>query len=285
VPTVQIVIDMDGVSPGSPGVARVFDYLYITEPGLVTLSLGDTSGVTSYEWRIVDQPEGASATLSSVTAASPTFTPTAAKPGTYLVECIVNGGEAYGRNAIAFRTSKWGLRKPAAGETNQYDALKGWKPELSDTLDKFDGILIPPTVMALGEYETTGAVERIIGGGIFNGGNLPPGQVAYGMTPKFRLLGLAVDPGTTVVGEVRLYDRGPIAGPPVAGVLRSIGEIDTSKDNNKLLVVDETLIPVPSPSGTNEIHNTARMYEVRDYLSAGGGGIYMWILWVGIVVE
>jgi hypothetical protein len=282
VPTVQIVIDMVGKSPGSPGVARTFYYSDIGS--LVTLSLGDTSGVTSYEWRIVDQPEGASATLSSATVASPTFTPTAAKAGTYLVECIVNGGEAYGRNALAFRTEKWQIRKPAAGETNQFDATKGWKPELNGFLDKFDGVLIPSVVMALGEYENIATTERIIGGGIFNGADLPPGQIPSGMTPKFRLLGLVKDSGPTAIGEVRLYDRGPIAGPPVAGVLRATLQIDTSVDNDKLKVVDLSLEPSSSPSGLGKIYNSARMYEVRDYLSVGGGA-YMWALWVGIVVE
>ncbi len=100
-PTVNIVIDVAGEAAGSPGVSRSFVYSKIDPaPPLVTLSLGDGTGVTSYLWEIVSQPVGASATLSSAVVASPTFTPTASIPGTYLVACTVNVDEEYGRNGL-----------------------------------------------------------------------------------------------------------------------------------------------------------------------------------------
>jgi len=138
-PVVEIVIDVAGEAAGSPGVARSFNYSKIDPtPPLVTLSLGDVTGVISFDWSFVSQPIGAGAVLSSTTVPSPTFTPTVAVSGTYLIQCVVNGGEVTGRNALAFLTEYLSLRKPAPQETTQFSATRGWEVALSDTVDAVD---------------------------------------------------------------------------------------------------------------------------------------------------
>lgn len=140
--TVKIVIDVAGEVAGSPGVARTFDYtkVYPTPP-LVTLSLDDNTGITTYAWEIVAQPEGVAVTLSDPAVPSPTFTPAASIPGTYLVECVVNGGDQEARNGLAFRTENLGLRKPAPGETTQFSSDRGWEIALAKLIDAVDSLL------------------------------------------------------------------------------------------------------------------------------------------------
>lgn len=135
----QIVIDVSGESAGSPGVARSFSYPKISPtPPTVTLSLASVSGITAFYWEILDQPDGASASLSDSSAASPTFVPTANIPGTYLIQCTVNNGSAYARNAVAFLTPYQGIRLPAAGETLEFSATDGWKIALNAALTSLE---------------------------------------------------------------------------------------------------------------------------------------------------
>jgi hypothetical protein len=135
--SIQIVVDVTGESAGTPGVARTFDYTKLGTSPTVTLSLDDTTGVTSYYWEFVDVPVGSSSSLSSSTTAEPTFDPDVV--GTYLVQCTANSGEAYARNAVAFTTQYQGLRKPAAGETNEFDVVSGWRAAIDELFDTADG--------------------------------------------------------------------------------------------------------------------------------------------------
>lgn len=135
--TIQLVVDMSGETPGLPGISRSFAY---AKAGTVcTLSLHDDSGVDSYFWEILDKPTGSTTTLSDDEAAAPTFTPTAAKSGTYLFQCTVNGGQAYARIWLSILTQNRSLRKPAVGETTQGGSA-GWQTAISDLMDAVDGI-------------------------------------------------------------------------------------------------------------------------------------------------
>ncbi len=132
--TVQVVIDVAGEPAGTPGVAREFVFSKVSPtPPLVTLSLASTVGITQFNWEILDQPPGASATLSNPAIASPTFTPTAAIPGTYLIRCTVNAGADYGENAVAWKTKNLSVRIPAVGEQLQF-GVDGWDPALRETI-------------------------------------------------------------------------------------------------------------------------------------------------------
>lgn len=137
-PVIQLIADFPG-SPGAPGVSRTFTYAQLAVPHTITLSLSSSAGITAYEWVLVDRPAGSASVLSDPAVASPTFDPDL--PGTYLVQCTVNGGTAYGRIAVAFTTQVRALRKPAAGETSEYDSARGWMAALEDLFDKFDALV------------------------------------------------------------------------------------------------------------------------------------------------
>lgn len=140
-PTVDIVVDVAGEPSGIPGVARSFTFDKVSPvPPLVTLSLDDNTGITEYAWEIVSQPQGAAVSLSNPAAPSPTFTPAASISGTYLIECVVNGGETYGRSGLAFLTPNLALRKPAPTETKQFSGTRGWEIPLSELIDYVDGL-------------------------------------------------------------------------------------------------------------------------------------------------
>lgn len=130
----SIVID-DGGGPVVGSVER--DNTYIGT--VFTLSNADNTGVLAWEWIIKDKPEGSSATISSATAASPTITPDI--PGTYLIQLrtysdlaatlfddldVEGIGIEYGGTET--------YRIPAAGETNQFDATRGWAAEVNRIL-------------------------------------------------------------------------------------------------------------------------------------------------------
>ena len=125
----EIIISVAAETPGSPGEALEYTFDKIEgSPPLVTLTIDDNSGLTSWLWEILDQPSGASATLSGATTNMATFTPTAYIPGTYLLRCTFNGGASFARNATAWTTKYLCIRIPAAGEELEYGASKGWDP-------------------------------------------------------------------------------------------------------------------------------------------------------------
>ena len=135
----NIVIDVAGEAAGSPGVAREFAYEKIDPtPPLVTLTIDDNSGITQWLWSILDQPDGASATLSNPTTNTATFTPDAAIPGTYLIQCQFNGGASYARNAVAWTTKNLTIRIPAAGEAGEFSTTKGWALALRELIEIVD---------------------------------------------------------------------------------------------------------------------------------------------------
>jgi len=172
----EIVIDVAGEPAGSPGVAREFTFDKIDgSPPLVTLSIDDNSGITQWFWEILSQPEGASAILGTPTASICTFTPTAYKPGTYLIRCTFNAGASYARNGVAWSTRNLAIRIPAVGEEDEFDTDRGWDPALSKlillmdaglggnrqrkVLDYVDNTAAPPTENSGDRYilDNTGA--------------------------------------------------------------------------------------------------------------------------------
>jgi hypothetical protein len=127
---VNIIITVAGQGSGSGGESRSFPYSLISSSPapLVTLSLSDTTGVTSYFWQLLNQPPFATATLSSQSSATPTFTPTVTRWGTYLIRCTImrNGVQEIDEIGLSFRTPNHDLRFPAAGEKTEFDDDDGW---------------------------------------------------------------------------------------------------------------------------------------------------------------
>ncbi len=161
-PTVDIIIDVAGEAAGAPSIARSFAYSKIAPAApLVTLSLDDVTGITAFLWEIVSQPQGASAVLSSTVVASPTFTPTALKSGTYLIQCTANVDVAVGSSGLAFLTENQGLRKPAAEETTEFHVTRGWEPPMSSLADVIDAQLHAITLTDTGTPD--GVASGVVG--------------------------------------------------------------------------------------------------------------------------
>ena len=94
---------------------------------VVNLSNNGDGNEATYLWSIQDKPEGSAAALSSTTAAAPTFTPDL--PGSYLVRLVTDDNLATEdrdqviAGVLRLRTA---TRTPAAGETVEASAARGW---------------------------------------------------------------------------------------------------------------------------------------------------------------
>lgn len=152
---VNIVLTVAGQGSGSGGESRSFEYSVVdpTAP-LVTLSLSDTTGVTTYLWEILSQPVGASVSLSSDSVASPTFTPKNSTWGTYLIRCTVtrNGSQEIGTIGLSFKTPIRDMRFPAAGEKTEFSGSNGWMEAEQVLYEIVDGLSLT------GYWDRTGTI-------------------------------------------------------------------------------------------------------------------------------
>lgn len=101
---------------------------------VVTLSEA-AGGWLSYNWTLLDQPEGAADALVGPTTATPTITPK--KEGTYLILLVVNAGTNTEQRVMAvFYVLRLldGRRNPAAGETLEQNMVRGWAENVNQQL-------------------------------------------------------------------------------------------------------------------------------------------------------
>jgi hypothetical protein len=130
----QIIIDVAGESAGIPGTSRTFSYTKIASSSpLVTLSVANISGITSYYWELVSIPDGSTAVLNDPTLATPVFYATQAAPGTYLIRVTINLGQSIGTNGLAFRTQSKALRKLAKSENLEFGTA-GWSTAINEII-------------------------------------------------------------------------------------------------------------------------------------------------------
>lgn len=136
-------------------------------------------------------------------------------------------------------------------------------------------------VGSLDKSNITTGTEIVIGGLVFDGSLVQAGKNVY-----FRWVGSVTDPDVTSVGTVLLYDLGPESGPEVAPVLRSTLTIDASTaDEGKILRKQALLTLSGSPAASSdEIFNTARLYQLRQHMTASAGSEIMSILKSSLVV-
>lgn len=133
------IITVNGV-PGSK------DNLAIGQE--LALSNQDEGGEVSYLWELLTQPAGDNDAIPGNAQKDVAFIPR--KEGSYLLKLSVNLGlpdEAVQIIALSVRNMRTGLRVPAAGETLQMDAGRGWAPALEyalNTLEKAvtEGVVI-----------------------------------------------------------------------------------------------------------------------------------------------
>jgi PKD domain len=108
---------------------------------LVTLNNDGNGGELTYLWTIIDQPEGATDSLSSTVIQNPTFTPN--KEGTYKLSLVVNqnlADESDTTAIVAVRQLKSFQRVPAATETFEDSAQTGWKHSVNQQLIELDSV-------------------------------------------------------------------------------------------------------------------------------------------------
>jgi len=108
---------------------------------LVLLDNQNVGGETTFLWTIVDQPPGPVDVLSSTVIQNPTFTPK--KEGTYLLNLLVNG-TLTDQKLVGIRQLKSRNRVPAARETIEDDAVRGWASDFGSLVQEHDGRLRDP---------------------------------------------------------------------------------------------------------------------------------------------
>lgn len=110
---------------------------------LVSLSNDNDGGEATYAWTLVDRPEGSTSSLSSATAAAPTFTPDRA--GSYLVQLIVDAGmatEARNRVVAGVLRLRTKTRTPAAGEALEVSATRGWADARNRDIGSLEDLVV-----------------------------------------------------------------------------------------------------------------------------------------------
>ena len=98
---------------------------------------------------------------------------------------------------------------------------------------------------------------------------VPIGQTTYdGSTGASHYFKAVINPEVSMSAfEIRLYDKGPEAGPYTAGTLVST----LTATGAGLDIFSNALTASGSPSPPDEIYNTPRVYEARAYISADLG--------------
>lgn len=150
----QIVVD---ATPGS---------VIVAIGATVTLSNLDNTDVLGWLWELVDKPAGSAAALSSTIVAAPTLTVDLA--GSYAVSLRTFRDvprtvfDAFDFEEVAARyAAGFDWRLPAAGETLQYDASKGWKAEVNRILVDVHDYILKPTALKIAAY-TAGFGELVL---------------------------------------------------------------------------------------------------------------------------
>jgi hypothetical protein len=133
-------------------------------------------------------------------------------------------------------------------------------------------------VLGLNEITSISNIEVVVGGLYFD-------PTKFGSTPTviFRLAGELSSTDNTGSAQVVLYDMGPGTG-SFSPVKRSTLSIPFSSEGNRVKV-DQTLTLSSSPGvDSNQIHNTARVYELRMKLVTVDSSSYMIVTWSGLEV-
>ena len=116
---------------------------------VVALSNAGTGGEVTYEWTLLDQPEGPADALVGPATPTPTITPR--KEGSYLLQLVVNKFLSTVRTALAkfdVRNFIDGRSPPAAGETTQQSLQRGWAEEVNRQLNDVTSLRKDPGCVA-----------------------------------------------------------------------------------------------------------------------------------------
>lgn len=165
----------------------------------VLLGNNDDTGVVSWLWTLVAQPDGAVDSLSSTTIAAPQLVPR--KEGTYLLHLRVtdiSGNTEDDQVALGIRLLKTRERIPAQGETTEVSTSEGWHPALATQLYGLDRVRADPGLLV----------------GVIGDNGMSAGMVCYVWTTNTIKSGL---PGEEVVPSFKPAQATTFA--PVSGLL------------------------------------------------------------------
>lgn len=159
-PTAQIIFHQptgDGyTNPGSRDDLLLYNG---TSTTIITVNNVDNTGVSSWQWTIVDKPTGSTAVFASSgtkisTASTDTFNPDIV--GTYLIKLAINAGAATDQKGAAVKTANLHYRIPAASETIEFDGYRGWAVATNLALKVLDdGYTAPVTSTFQGVYNNS----------------------------------------------------------------------------------------------------------------------------------
>lgn len=273
----QIVID-DGTNPAALGST---DNPVAFLGAAHTLSNFDDTGILGHRWTLVDRPIGSAAALSSTSLPTVTLTPDI--EGTYLVrlqtytdaarEVLEDADE----QVVGVRFAEpfdWLI--PAAGETTQQNA-RGWAEARERAIRDVHAFMnsgAPGLRGAVNEEITTLGSEVTLGGFVFNGGRVGT------LSPSLEALG-TLTVATTGVAEVRLYDLGA-PGTPITPVLRSEVTFPNGTAGDVVRALQALTVATSPGVNADEVHDTARMYELRAIITGATGGDDLKILSAGL---
>lgn len=161
----QIVID-DGTNPPAAGST---DNPSSFVGDLHTLSNFDDTGILGWRWTLVDKPTGSSAVLSATATATTTLTPDV--HGRYLVrlETFLDAARTIADDAdeqvVGVRYPApfdWAI--PAAGETTQANASRGWADTVNAALSQARQNLMSEPLSAPAVLGAAGTTTLTVGG-------------------------------------------------------------------------------------------------------------------------
>jgi len=139
----QIVMDSGSPVTGSIEVAAGV---------AVNLSNFDNTNVLGWDWQVFDKPTGSTAVLSAQYASTSQLTGDIS--GTYVLRLVTYQDAARtiiddaDEQAMAVRYAKgYPWRVPGAGETLQFSATVGWKPDANLIFDDLHDYMLRPTAL------------------------------------------------------------------------------------------------------------------------------------------
>jgi hypothetical protein len=278
----QIVID-DGTNPPVIGSVDLDNSFLATA---FTLSNFDNTNILAHRWTLKDKPIGSSAVLTSGTTPTTQFTPDIA--GGYLVE-LTTYLDAGATDIDDTDVQEVGVRfgggfpwlVPAAGETIQQDASRGWATSREEAIRDVHSFMnggIPVLTGAVNEILDGADPETVLGGFVLDGSNFPNNAL------KLRLLGVLTVAGAGT-GDLRLYDMGLVGSGAAAGILRSTATIPNGSAG-QIIVIDTALTPAAAPGvDADEVITARHRYELRAQLVGGAGGDTLKIHQGAVVLE
>lgn len=162
------------------------------------------------------------------------------------------------------------------------NAVSGTTPDAGNVL-RWDGASWVPSdderffAGAINETIDGDDPEIVLGGFVFDGGAHVTGTITW------RILGTLQVSGSGS-GEIRLYDLGPVAGPPITPVERASATI-ANGDAGSVIAVEVEVAVSDSITGPDMILDSPRMYEVRAEIDSGDLGDTLQISSAGLWVS